>query len=84
MKKRYSIPALVIVSVLGLGGCQKNDGVPLVKDFNHPVDKNGKPITQTEFISKYCSGKNANETCSKMISSAQQNSIKGGGPNMNF
>ncbi|MDD0936736.1 hypothetical protein LOD50_10115, partial [Xylella fastidiosa subsp. multiplex] len=59
MKKLFLL-LLIAVTVL-LSAC--NDGVPKVKDPNHPLDADGKPISGSEFIDKYCLGKFTNEDC---------------------
>jgi len=77
-KKKLSFALLACV--FALAGCQKNDGVPKVADYAHPMDADGKPITPQKFYAKYCTGKDGNETCAKMIKHLQIDSIRGGVP----
>lgn len=52
----------VVLSLLLLAACNK-DVVPEVKDPNNPLDENGKPISRTNFIQKYCPGQDSNKNC---------------------
>lgn len=61
MKK---IAAIVLVAFgTALSGC--GSSVPKVDD-PHNIVVDGKPMTQGEFVEKYCSGKTDEETCVKV------------------
>jgi hypothetical protein len=60
MKLKLSA-AIVCLSILSACGSNSNDGVPTVSDYcNVVVD--GKPMTNQEFMDKYCVSKMASET----------------------
>ncbi|MSS68118.1 hypothetical protein FHG75_03205 [Xylella fastidiosa subsp. multiplex] len=76
MKKLFLL-LLIAVTVL-LPAC--NDGVPKVKDPHNPLDAEGKPISGSEFIDKYCLGKFTNEDCIRVQKAVSADSSKGGLP----
>jgi hypothetical protein len=65
--------SLALVCLFALSACDNdvvlNDGVPNVDPQNIIVD--GTTMTPTEFLKKFCIGKNQNETCSKVRHKAQ-------------
>jgi hypothetical protein len=71
--KKLVLAAFTTVALLS--GCG-DDGVPHVSDPHNPVDASGNPIKASEFLSKYCAGKDSNETCAKVVRAAQEDSDK--------
>lgn len=71
MKIEWKLSFLVAVLLAGCG-----DGVPKVED-PHKIVIEGSPLTQKEFMNKYCSGKPANETCLKVSKAMSQDVTKG-------
>ena len=51
--------------------------VPYVDDPNNIV-VNGEKMSQTDFINKYCAGKEKHPTCSKVLDAAAKNLIDRG------
>lgn len=74
MKKSYSIIAASLISILA--AC--SDDVPAVKDPHNPI-VNDLPVSQSEFLAKYCDGK-TNETCQKVRNARSIDSAKGNPP----
>ncbi|MDR1229598.1 MAG: hypothetical protein LBK55_11430 [Azoarcus sp.] len=66
---------LAILATVFLGAC--SDGVPHVEDPHHPVGADGNPIKATEFLTRYCQGKLANETCDKVRIASRMDSSRG-------
>jgi hypothetical protein len=61
MTNAPALQCLIVVAVLS--GC--SDPVPQVAD-PHNIVVSGQPMTQQEFLLKFCSGKVDNETCLKV------------------
>ena len=75
MKKSFG---LMLLAAAFLAAC--GDGVPRVDDPHHPVDRNGTAMKGTDFLQKYCMGKQNNETCAKVQQAVNTDSTKGGLP----
>lgn len=76
-KMRSPILPVILLSFL-LAGC--DDGVPKLSDPHNPVDEKGKSIKGTEFLERYCLGKQTNETCIKVQRAVSTDSLKRGVP----
>jgi len=76
MKKRF---APLVFATLLLAACG-GDGVPAIKDPDHPVDDKGNAITHTEFLTRYCVGngkRELNETCQRVLMASRKRSSQG-------
>jgi hypothetical protein len=65
---------LATLFAIVLSACT-DSSVPRVKDPNNVV-VNGEPMTQRDFIEKYCIGKPNNETCLKVQHAASIASLR--------
>ena len=72
--------ALPLLSVLFLAGCGGDD-VPKLADPHKPVVE-GKAMTTSEFLEKYCQGEKAvtNDTCTQVKSARAKDMTKGEAP----
>lgn len=68
---------LLVALVSVLTGC--GDDVPKVEN-PHKVVVNGQPMSQKDFLTKYCLGKSNHETCLKVSQAMSLDSGKGGLP----
>ena len=62
--KNKVLAITLCISALLLSGC--NDGVPKIDDPAKPV-VDGKEMTTSEFLEKYCIAKKDNETCMRVL-----------------
>lgn len=71
-----AIGACVLALLLAACG---DDGVPTVVD-PHKVVVNGQPMTQSEFLKRYCVGKSENPTCAAVSQAAREDATRRGVP----
>ena len=67
--------ALLAVFLTGCG----DGGVPPVAN-PHAIVVDGKPMSQAEFLNKYCVGKCGNTTCASVSKGASEDSVRRGLP----
>ena len=71
MKKSLLLSVLPVVVLAACG-----DGVPKVDD-PHKIVVDGNPISQKDFMNRYCTGKTNNQTCYAVSKALSQDATKG-------
>lgn len=74
---KYRVIAAVLVALI-LAACG-DDGVPAVAD-PHKVVVDGKPMTQSEFLNRYCVNKPQNDTCAAVGKAMREDATRRGVP----